>query len=166
VPTGLGNISIIPIRHERALKDPLKPLHSRSLATCARHSGRVRRSERRSPPNVSSFVADEDIVEQRRERRFKPNGAVTLRVLGMRPGPIMSASLCDISGSGMRLRAPLPVPCGTLIEIEAHETIALGSVCRCEPDNGAYTLGVQISETGRANRTLDGVGYGGTKGPA
>jgi hypothetical protein len=70
----------------------------------------------------------------------------------MRPGPIMAASVCDISGSGMRLRTALPVPCGTLVEIEVNETLALGSVCRCEPDNGSYTLGVEISETGRPKR--------------
>jgi len=66
----------------------------------------------------------------------------------------MSASVRDISGSGMRLRTSLPVPCGTPIEIEAQETLALGSVCRCEPDNGSYTIGVQISDTGRPKRTL------------
>jgi PilZ domain len=70
----------------------------------------------------------------------------------------MSASVCDISGSGMRLRTQLPVPCGTSIEIEAQETLSLGSVCRCEPDNGSYTLGVEISETGHAKETLGGAG--------
>ena len=95
-------------------------------------------------------------MEQRREHRFEPNQAVTLKVLGMRPGPVMPASVRDISGSGMRLRTSLPVPCGTPIEIEAQETLTLGSVCRCEPDDGSYTIGVQISETGRPKRTLGG----------
>lgn len=52
----------------------------------------------------------------------------------------------------MRLRTPLPVPCGTAIEIDARETIALGSVCRCEPDNGSYMIGVEISEAGRPGK--------------
>jgi hypothetical protein len=60
----------------------------------------------------------------------------------------MPASVCDVSGSGMRLRTPLPVPCGTTIEIDGRGTLALGSVCRCEPDNGSYMLGIEISETG------------------
>jgi hypothetical protein len=68
----------------------------------------------------------------------------------------MPASVRDISGSGMRLRTSLPVPCGTPIEIEAHETLTLGSVCRCEPDDGSYMIGVQISETGRPKRTFGG----------
>ena len=92
-------------------------------------------------------------MEQRREHRFEPKQSVTLRVLGMRPGPVMPASVCDISGSGMRLRTQLPVPCGTSVEIEANEMLALGSVCRCEPDDGSYTLGIQISESGRPKGT-------------
>jgi PilZ domain-containing protein len=99
-------------------------------------------------------LADEhDVDEKRREHRFQPNQTVTLKVLGMRPGPVMTASVGDISGSGMRLRTSLPVPCGTSIEIETQEMLALGSVCRCEPDNGSYTIGVQISETGAPPRT-------------
>src|SRR5579859_7230640 len=103
--------------------------------------------------NVSVILADEHTVERRRERRFepnqfRPNQSVTLKVMGMRPGPAMPASVRDISGSGMLLRTALPVPCGMPVEIEARETLALGSVCRCEPDNGSYMIGVEISETG------------------
>jgi hypothetical protein len=78
----------------------------------------------------------------------------------------MQARVCDISGSGMRLRTPLPVPCGTPIEVEAREMLALGSVCRCESDSGSYVLGVQISETGLPKGTLRGAGHGGAKGAA
>jgi len=114
----------------------------------------------RAPCLVSKgflLLADEhDVDEQRREHRFRPNQTVTLKVLGMRPGPVMPASVRDISGSGMRLRTPLPVPCGTSIEIETQEMLAVGSVCRCEPDEGSYTLGVQISKVGAPQRTLEG----------
>jgi hypothetical protein len=102
-------------------------------------------------------LADEHDVEQRRrESRFQPDQTATVKVLGMRPGPVMPASVRDISGSGMRLRTSLPVPCGTSIEIETQEMLALGSVCRCEPDNGSYTLGVQISETRSPKGALEG----------
>jgi PilZ domain len=106
------------------------------------------------------------VEQKRREPRFTPNQEVTAKVLGMMPGSVMQARVCDISGSGMRLRTPLPVPCGTRIEIEAREMLALGSVCRSEPDNGFYMLGVQISETGLPKRTLADAGRGGAKGPA
>jgi PilZ domain len=65
----------------------------------------------------------------------------------MMPGPIMQVGIIDISGSGMRLHSRLPVPCGTHIEIELSSTVARGSVCRCEPGQDSYELGVQISET-------------------
>ena len=86
-------------------------------------------------------------MEQRREHRFKPNQTATLRVLGLRPGPVMQASILDISGSRMRLRSKLPVPCGAPVEIEVNATVAHGSVCRCEPKQGSYELGVQVSMT-------------------
>ena len=68
----------------------------------------------------------------------------------------MPASVRDISGSGMLLQTTLPVPCGSLIEIDTDETRALGSVCRCEPDNGSYMIGVEISETGSPIRDSRG----------
>ena len=85
---------------------------------------------------------------------------------GIMPGPVMRANVCDISGSGMRLRTPLPLPCGTPVEIEAHEMLTLGSVCRCVPDKGSYTIGIQISETGRLKKTLMDAQQDGAKGPA
>jgi hypothetical protein len=85
-------------------------------------------------------------MEQRKENRFKPNQTATLTVLGMRPGPVLQACILDISGSGMRLRSKLPVPCGARIQIEVNQTVAHGSVCRCEADQDSYELGVQIEE--------------------
>ena len=59
----------------------------------------------------------------------------------------MQVGVLDISGSGMRLHSKLPVPCGTPIEIELNHTVARGSVCRCNPVQDFYELGVQVSET-------------------
>jgi PilZ domain len=84
-------------------------------------------------------------VEQRRECRFKPNQIATVRVLALRPGPILQASVLDISGSGLRLRIDLPLPCGAPIEIEWDHVLAHGKVCRCEPGQDSYELGVQIA---------------------
>ena len=86
-------------------------------------------------------------MEQRQEHRFKPNQSATVRVVSLRPGPAIQASILDVSGSGMRLRSRLPVPCGASVEIEAHDTMARGSVCRCEPIEDAFELGIQVSET-------------------
>ena len=87
-------------------------------------------------------------MERRLEHRFQPNQGVTLKVLSMRPGPVIQASALDVSGSGMRLRSSLPVPCGVQVEIETDELTSLGEICRCEPDQQShYTVGVQLFET-------------------
>jgi hypothetical protein len=85
-------------------------------------------------------------VEQRRQSRFKPHQIAMVRVSALRPGPILQASVLDMSGSGLRLRIDLPVPCGAQIEIEWDHLLAHGKVCRCEADERSYELGVQIAE--------------------
>ena len=47
----------------------------------------------------------------------------------------------------MHLRMPESVPCGTSVKIEGNNTIMLGDVCRCEPAEGAFMVGVQLSGT-------------------
>jgi hypothetical protein len=94
--------------------------------------------------NIASAAINAD---RRREHRFKPHQDAMLKVSGWRPGPVMQASVLDISGSGIRLRTPMPVPCGTPVEIHTNETLTRGAVCRCEPDKVSYTVGVQLSNT-------------------
>ena|ERR1019366_4403056 len=91
-------------------------------------------------------------VEQRREHRLKPNQIATVRVLALRPGPVLPACILDISGSGMRLRSNLPIPCGVPVEIEWDHSLASGKVCRCEPEEDCYEIGIQVSETGPVNQ--------------
>jgi hypothetical protein len=91
-------------------------------------------------------------VERRRERRFRPHQIATIRVSALRPGPILRASVLDISSRGLRLRSDLPIPCGAPIEIEWDHLLADGKVCRCEPEQDSYELGVQIA----AIEALDG----------
>jgi len=63
----------------------------------------------------------------------------------MRPGPILQTGVLDMSASGMRLRSSLPVPCGTTVEVEIGRTVARGAICRCEPLEDSYELGIQVS---------------------
>jgi hypothetical protein len=77
-------------------------------------------------------------MEFRREQRFKTNQIVTVRVLALRPGPVMQASILDVSGSGMRLRSRLPIPLGTPIEIESDHLLPQGRICRSEPNQDSY----------------------------
>jgi len=84
-------------------------------------------------------------MEQRREHRFKPNQTATVKVFGLEPGLVIKVHILDVSGNGMCLGSKLPVPCGTLVEIEVADTLAFGEICRCESGQDSYQLGVQVS---------------------
>ena len=92
-------------------------------------------------------------MEHRRETRFKPNQTATVKVLGVLAGSTLEAFVVELSGSGMRLRSKLPIPCGASIEVEVNQTLATGSVIRCEPENGGYDVGIQVTETAAAPRS-------------
>jgi hypothetical protein len=92
---------------------------------------------------------------------------VTLIVLSVTGSHIIEACVLDMSGSGLQLRVPAPLPCGTTVKIDGKNTLMLGEVCRCEPAEGAYTVGVQLSHTLSSlmelellNRALIGEGQG------
>ena len=97
--------------------------------------------------------------EQRKEQRIALPGLAKLRLLDAigtkRLDGIWDVRILDVSGSGMRLRLPRPLPCGTLVEVDAGETLSLGEVCRCEPEQSAmpeiphttYNVGIQVKHT-------------------
>jgi len=70
-----------------------------------------------------------------------------LTLLDAKTRRLIEACVTELSGSGVQLRVPMPLPCGATIEIEGEDTLVLGEVCRCEPAEGAYAVGVQISQT-------------------
>ena len=86
-------------------------------------------------------------MERRREPRLKNTQPVTLTTLGAAPGHPIEACVLEMSGSGLRLRTPVPVPCGAQVKIDGPNALLLGEVCRCEPGRGAYILGVHLSHT-------------------
>jgi hypothetical protein len=115
-------------------------------------------------PNISNTAntrAEECSVERRKENRLKTDRPVTLKVLGAISQPLIEGCVLDMSGSGLCLRTPLPLPCGASVKIDAQDMLLLGEVTRCFPANGAYTVGVHLShslaalaELERLNRAL------------
>ena len=109
-------------------------------------------------------------VERRRESRLQTGTEANLRVLGRMAGPSqglhMRVRVADISGSGMCVELPLPVPCGALVEISSEHSFLLGEVCRCAADGPGYRAGVRVShvvssleELRRLNSVLQEEGY-------
>jgi hypothetical protein len=81
---------------------------------------------------------------------------------GSRP---IEACVMDISKNGLQVRVPNPLPCDTLIKIDAEDEQILGKVVHCEPDGGAYRVGIQLAvplpslmELELLNRGLIGTG--------
>ena len=59
--------------------------------------------------------------------------------------------LKDISGSGMRLWVPHPLPCGTKISIKTRDITSFGEVCRCDLNaDGSAMAGIQIFRSNAA----------------
>jgi hypothetical protein len=87
-------------------------------------------------------------VERRKESRVKLDikQPVILTVLGAKGNHVIEAYLLEISGSGLQLRLPKAVAYGAAIKIESGNTLMLGEVYRCEPEAGAYTVGVRLCQ--------------------
>ena len=59
----------------------------------------------------------------------------------------MEAQVLDASGSGLRLRVPEVIPCGAPVKVDAQDMLMLGEVTRCEPEQGAYIVGLHLSHS-------------------
>lgn len=107
-------------------------------------------------------------AERRKEFRFKTNQPGMVTVLGGPIGkrsPVLDACLLDMAGSGLRLRAPEALACGTPVRIDANEISVLGNVLRCVAEDGAYTVGIELTkglgplnDMEKLNQALMGVG--------
>lgn len=52
----------------------------------------------------------------------------------------------DMSGSGLRLKMPHPIPCGAPVRVETGEMLMLAEVVRCEPAGLTHTVALSVSE--------------------
>jgi hypothetical protein len=83
-------------------------------------------------------------VERRKESRLKIKQDVTITVLGQVGASTTQATVLDISGNGMRLRAPARIPCGTGIKIDAKNALVLAEVSRCVREGHSYVVAVTL----------------------
>lgn len=83
-------------------------------------------------------------MERRKERRLTIKQDVTITVLGQVGASTTQATVLDISGNGMRLRAPAKIPCGAGIKIDAKNALVLAEVNRCVRDGHSYVVAVTL----------------------
>jgi hypothetical protein len=91
-------------------------------------------------------------MERRKEPRLKANQPVTVSSLGLMKMPSVAGRTVDVSGSGLRLRLPNPIPCGSPVKIEGEHMVMLGEVSRCQFEDGGYTVSVAMLQSGPASR--------------
>jgi hypothetical protein len=46
----------------------------------------------------------------------------------------------------VQVRSPTPLACDTQVKIDGKDATMLGTVCRCEAQEGAYRIGIQFSD--------------------
>jgi hypothetical protein len=84
-------------------------------------------------------------MERRKHPRLHATQPVTLLVLGTRE-VIIEACVLDVSTSEVQVRSPTRLTCATHVKIENNDAVMLGTVCRCEAHDGAYRIGIQLSD--------------------
>jgi PilZ domain len=84
-------------------------------------------------------------VERRKQPRLRVTQSVTLLALGSRKC-VIEACVLDVSTSGVQVRSPTRLTCATRVEIEGNDGPMLGTVCHCEAHDGAYRIGIQLSD--------------------
>src|SRR4030088_2501716 len=82
-----------------------------------------------------------NVLLARKEPRIRSRGLVHLVV-----GEIqrIEAIICDVSPSGISVEAPVGVPVGTIVNIDAGLYTSEGVVRHCSADGSRYRIGVDL----------------------
>ncbi len=97
-------------------------------------------------------------IDQRTEPRqaLPKDCRATLSVLnGAKQSIQETVTVINLSGSGMRIRAPRAIAAGTLVRIDLNETLMLGEVCYAEPDGDGFSLGLRLEHSLRLTESLE-----------
>ncbi len=102
-------------------------------------------------------------MERRKKARFPSDTPVTVTVLDGEKQPAISGRVVDMSGCGLRLSVPQPIPVGSPVKVEGTDMLLLGEACRSQPSQDGYDVALEIaqslaslSDLDRLNRALVG----------
>lgn len=85
-------------------------------------------------------------MERRREIRHKQNLSVRLRLLGP-DGRDIEVTVEEVSGAGVRLRSPQPVPVSTPVLLEWSDAMFLGECVHSSPaPDGGFVARIHFAE--------------------
>ena len=86
-------------------------------------------------------------MERRKKARLPSHAPVTITVLGDEKQPAISGRVLDMSGCGMLLSVPQPIPIGSPVKIEGSDMLFLGEICRSEPVPGGYNVALEAAHS-------------------
>ncbi len=61
-----------------------------------------------------------------------------------RKGPPVQVTVEEISGRGARVRLPLSLRPGTLVQLETSEDLLLGEIIHCRGEHGGFVAGMEV----------------------
>jgi len=85
-------------------------------------------------------------MERRHQPRLECNRRVRITVLGEKESTF-SGRLANVSGTGMRLLVNRPIREGSVLKVEYGETLYLGEVCYCQPQQRGYAAGIMLEHS-------------------
>jgi hypothetical protein len=91
--------------------------------------------------------ADKRAMDRRQQPRVSINQEVTVTILGNPDSSPFRAVAVDMSGSGMCLLSPLPVPYQAAVKVEADGLLLLGEVIRVVSGEQGHTLGLKLQHS-------------------
>ncbi len=71
---------------------------------------------------------------------------ITLTVLDDAGVRVVAARGVDLSGRGMRVRAPIAVAAGSAVKVETQDALFLGEVCHCALEGESYVIGLDLDQ--------------------
>lgn len=96
-------------------------------------------------PNTNVISGDKLYMERRSEPRICSKQLAWLTVLGDNEVRCQARAI-DVSGRGMKLMASRRFRPDAAVKIEMDDALYLGEICYCQPENGAFTIGVEIEQ--------------------
>jgi|HubBroStandDraft_6_1064221.scaffolds.fasta_scaffold654036_2 hypothetical protein len=86
-------------------------------------------------------------MDRRKQPRVEINREVMVTILGNPDSPPFQAVAMDMSGTGMRILSPLPVPYQAAVKVEVDALLLLGEVIRIERGVLGHTLGLKLQHS-------------------
>jgi hypothetical protein len=90
----------------------------------------------------AGFVFD----ERRRTARKICDYSTSLRALSPHPTEMMTVRILNVSKGGLKLRAPIMLVPGTLVQIHFQNSIALGEVRYSLSAGSSHDVGVHVND--------------------